>query len=132
MYSPSLPESPALYISLISSLWSKLCITLNWFWTAGIISYFHSCGINGKVSNHDTAIQTLNGEEALALSRTRHTVSGGDILPIEVNYYEGNSNLILTGSMGEVMLESAKIALSYIKANSKLFDIDYKKFNNLP
>ena len=59
-----------------------------------------------------------------------YTNSGGDILPIEVNYYDGNSNLILTGSMGSVMLESAKIALSYIKANHELFEIDYELFKN--
>jgi len=59
-----------------------------------------------------------------------YTSSGGTILPIEVNYYEGTSNLTLTGSMGSVMLESAKIALSYIKSNYKLFNIDYNVFKN--
>jgi len=59
-----------------------------------------------------------------------YTNSGGDVLPIEANYYCGNGNLILTGSMGDVMLESAKIALSYIKANYKKFGIKYDLFKN--
>ena len=57
-----------------------------------------------------------------------YTVFGGDILPIEVTYYKGNGKLILTGSLGEVMQESAHIALSYIKANAKEFGIDFKLF----
>ncbi|MBQ9071804.1 MAG: endopeptidase La [Bacilli bacterium] len=59
-----------------------------------------------------------------------YTNYGGDILPIEVNYYKGNSNIIITGSMGDVMNESVKVALSYIKSNSELFNIDYEAFNN--
>ena len=55
-----------------------------------------------------------------------YTVFGGDILPIEVTYYKGSGKLILTGSLGEVMQESARIALSYIKSNAKYFNIDYK------
>lgn len=53
-----------------------------------------------------------------------YTVFGGDILPIEATYYKGRGDLILTGSLGEVMQESAKIALSYIKSNVDFFHID--------
>ena len=59
-----------------------------------------------------------------------YTNYGGDITQIEVNNYEGSGNIILTGSLGDIMLESAKIALSYIKANYKLFNIDYNIFKN--
>ncbi len=55
-----------------------------------------------------------------------YTLSGGDILSIEATYYSGNGQLLLTGSMGEVMKESAKIALSYIKSHEKDFDLDHQ------
>ena len=58
-----------------------------------------------------------------------YTVYGGDTLPIEVNYYKGSGKLILTGSLGEVMKESASIALGYLKANYKKYNIDYEIFN---
>ena len=55
---------------------------------------------------------------------------GGDISTIESNHYKGSGKLILTGSLGNVMLESAEVSLSYIKSNYKLFNIDYKVFND--
>lgn len=54
-----------------------------------------------------------------------YTNYGGDILPIEVTYFKGNGNLTLTGSLGNVMKESATIALNYIKSNYKKFKINY-------
>ncbi len=56
-----------------------------------------------------------------------YTIYGGDILPIETTMFEGKDELVLTGSLGEVMQESAKIALDYIKSNAKTFGIDLKK-----
>ena len=59
-----------------------------------------------------------------------YTKYGGDILPIEVNCFKGNGKLTLTGSLGDVMIESAKIALNYIKSNAKKFKIDYRAFTD--
>lgn len=58
-----------------------------------------------------------------------YTRFGGDILPIETTLYKGKGELLLTGSLGEVMQESAKIAFSYIKANAEKFGIDAKILN---
>lgn len=54
-----------------------------------------------------------------------YTYFGGDTLPIEVNFFKGNGSLMLTGSLGDVMKESAQIALAYIKSNSVMLGIDY-------
>ena len=57
-----------------------------------------------------------------------YTSFGGDILPVEVNYFEGKGKLIVTGQLGDVMKESTEIALDYIKANAKKYNIDIKFF----
>ena len=57
-----------------------------------------------------------------------YTAFGGDILQIEVNYFDGKGKLIITGQLGDVMKESAEIALDYVKSNAKKFGIDVKFF----
>jgi ATP-dependent Lon protease len=57
------------------------------------------------------------------------TQVGGDILFIEVSLSKGKGKLILTGSLGDVMKESATAALSYLRANSNLLGIPVEKFD---
>ena len=45
-----------------------------------------------------------------------YTQSGGDLLKVEVAVMEGNGKIELTGSLGDVMKESAKIAHSYVRS----------------
>ena len=71
---------------------------------------------------NDENVQKLPSGVANGLAYTEY---GGTTLPIEVAYYKGNGELILTGSLGDVMKESAKIALSYIKSHCEEFSIDY-------
>ena len=59
-----------------------------------------------------------------------YTEYGGDILPIEVNYFKGKGSLVLTGRLGDVMKESASIALDYVKSNADYYHIDSELFNN--
>ena len=57
-----------------------------------------------------------------------YTAFGGDILSVEVNYFEGKGGLIVTGKLGDVMVESTKIALDFIKANAKKYNIPIEFF----
>ena len=74
--------------------------------------------------------EDINNNEPGIVNGLAYTSYGGDTLPIEVNFYKGNGQLYLTGSLGEVMKESAHIALSYIKANYETFKIDYDMLSN--
>lgn len=56
------------------------------------------------------------------------TPAGGDILFIEATKMKGTTGLILTGQLGDVMKESARAALSYIRANADKLDIDIEFF----
>ncbi|ATZ18796.1 class III heat-shock ATP-dependent LonA protease [Williamsoniiplasma somnilux] len=53
-----------------------------------------------------------------------YTQFGGDILPIEVNYFQGKGGLTLTGKLGDVMKESATIALDFVKSNAEKYGIN--------
>lgn len=53
-----------------------------------------------------------------------YTEFGGDVLQVEVNYFEGKGRLVMTGQLGDVMKESAEIALDYVKAHAKDLKID--------
>ena len=52
------------------------------------------------------------------------TEAGGDIIFVEATHMTGKGSLILTGSLGEVMQESARAALSFVRANAATFGID--------
>lgn len=58
-----------------------------------------------------------------------YTEFGGDVLQVEVNHFEGKGKLIMTGQLGDVMKESAEIALDYVKAHAKELQIDPAMFD---
>jgi len=57
------------------------------------------------------------------------TPAGGDILFIETSIVKGKGKLTLTGNLGDVMKESAVIALQYLKAHAEELDLDPKVFD---
>jgi ATP-dependent Lon protease len=59
-----------------------------------------------------------------------YTEFGGDVLQVEVNHFEGKGRLVMTGQLGDVMQESAEIALDYVKAHAADLGIDPKFFDS--
>lgn len=59
------------------------------------------------------------------------TKYGGEIMFVETRMMTGTSQLILTGSMGDILQESAQTALSYIRSNTDTLKIDSNFFEKL-
>lgn len=70
-----------------------------------------------------TYLENSNDSEVGVVNGMAYTIFGGDILPIEATFFRGKGDLILTGSLGDVMQESCHIALDYIKSNMDNFGI---------
>ncbi|MCL2521963.1 MAG: endopeptidase La [Erysipelotrichales bacterium] len=71
---------------------------------------------NHNISESVDQIGVVNG--------LAYTSFGGDTLAVEVTYYKGKGNLVLTGKLGDVMKESAQAGLSFVKANCNKFNIN--------
>jgi ATP-dependent Lon protease len=62
-------------------------------------------------------------EQAGVVTGLAWTAAGGEILFVETSLSKGTGKLTLTGNLGEVMKESAIIALEYLKSNAELLEL---------
>ena len=67
--------------------------------------------------------QLLANDEIGLVTGLAWTSVGGETLEVEVNVMEGSGKLELTGNLGQVMQESARAAMSYIRANARKLGI---------
>jgi ATP-dependent Lon protease len=72
----------------------------------------------------------LNNEVAGVVTGLAWTSVGGDILFIESSITKGKGKLTLTGNLGDVMKESAIIALEFLKSHSHWLNLDQSVFDN--
>ena len=67
--------------------------------------------------------KVYNEDEVGVVNGLAWTALGGEMLRIEALTMKGNGKLELTGNLGDVMKESAKAAISYIRANNEAFSV---------
>ncbi len=85
--------------------------------------------VNSKVLGSMLGIRKYTAEEILPndeigiINGLAWTSVGGEIMQLEVSVLEGSGKLELTGSLGDVMQESAKAAVSYVRANAEKYGI---------
>lgn len=68
--------------------------------------------------------EILKNDEVGIINGLAWTSVGGEVMQMEVSVMEGTGKIELTGSLGEVMKESAKAAVSYVRANAEKYLIN--------
>jgi ATP-dependent Lon protease len=76
---------------------------------------------------HEAAERTAVPGVATGLAVTG---TGGDVLFVEATSMDGGTELVLTGQLGDVMKESARIALSYVRSHAEELGVEPKSFEN--
>ncbi|MBO7309767.1 MAG: endopeptidase La [Clostridia bacterium] len=97
---------------------------------------------SGKISVTESNIREYLGARKLLLERISDTdeigevnglawtQAGGDMLKVEVAVLDGTGKIELTGSLGDVMKESAQIAVSYVRSIATEYGIDTEFYKN--
>ena len=81
------------------------------------------------LGNEKVTFENANEEDEIGIVRgLAWTSVGGDTLQIEVNVMPGTGKMVMTGQMGDVMKESAQIALTYVRSVSEQYQIDREYF----
>lgn len=74
--------------------------------------------------------EMLKDDEVGAACGLAWTSVGGTTLTIEVSAMHGKGDILLTGKLGDVMKESARAAISYIRSNAQSYGLEEEQFEN--
>jgi ATP-dependent Lon protease len=103
-------------------------------------------GKDKPISSFNKTVTPANLDKLLGRKRYKHDVvygearvgvtyglawteTGGTIMPVETILYDGSGELLITGNLGDVMKESARIALSYLRSSGGHYHIAVKNLN---
>ena len=81
-------------------------------------------GMLGPPSHRKAEVAARTGPPGVAPGLSLGTVAGGGVLFVEVRRMPGTGALTLTGGLGNVMQESARVALSWVRVNAVLQALD--------
>ncbi len=106
------------------------------------IAVEYAKGFNDKITVKDTELEAYLGpvkfkpdesskvDQIGVVNGLAYTSVGGTMLTVEVAVMDGKGNIELTGSLGDVIKESAKAAISYIRMNADKYRIDKDFYQN--
>ncbi len=113
---------------LLSSVCRKVCVDIINKKFDSIEIKPHDVKVYLGIEKFDST-RKEKGSQVGVVTGLAYTEYGGDILPIEVTSFPGKGNLVLTGKLGDVMKESASIALDYVRSNASKYGIDSAIFD---